>query len=317
MRCPMRVCLLRAIVWSLAAVASVSWGAVSAAAQSEVVHYYHTDGIGSVRAVTDQTGEVISRHDYQPFGEEYLPPAGSDERVRFAGKELDPETGSGGWMALNYFGARYLHSATGRFTAVDPVFTIPENIVDPQRWNRYAYVRSNPFRYVDPDGRAIETPWDAVNVGMGVASLTANLISGNFLGALADVGGLAWDGTATVVPGMPGGAATLLRSRRLLQAGRDVGKTVKHHVFNKFRGSSPGSQKYRDFFEKHGIDVDDFAVEVSELDHKKLHAAGNNWTTKWKKWIDENPDASTKEVYQYGGTLMDEYGLSGRPLIEY
>ncbi|MGH8245540.1 MAG: hypothetical protein ACREUU_03810, partial [Gammaproteobacteria bacterium] len=27
-----------------------------------------------------------------------------------------------------------------------------EWLADPQRWNRYAYVRNNPLRYVDPSG---------------------------------------------------------------------------------------------------------------------------------------------------------------------
>jgi len=53
-----------------------------------------------------------------------------------------------------YFGARYYGSKIGRFTTTDPVQTIKANLVDPQRWNRYAYVRNNPLRYVDPDGRA-------------------------------------------------------------------------------------------------------------------------------------------------------------------
>ena len=58
-------------------------------------------------------------------------------------------------LAGPYFGARYYGAKTGRFTAVDPVYTWQENILDPQRWNRYAYGRNNPFRYVDPDGREL------------------------------------------------------------------------------------------------------------------------------------------------------------------
>ena len=73
-----------------------------------------------------------------------------DQPKRFTGKERDGETG------LDYFGARYYGSKPGRFTTVDPVYTWKENLVDPQRWNRYAYSRNNPLRYVDPDGREVE-----------------------------------------------------------------------------------------------------------------------------------------------------------------
>jgi hypothetical protein len=93
---------------------------------------------------------------------------------------------------------------------------------------------------------------------------------------------------------------------------------VKHHVFNKFRGQSDKSQKYRDFFAKHKVDIDTFTVEIPESMHKyQIHTANNNWTTRWKDWIDTNPNATTKEVYQFAGKLMDEYGLSHIPLIPY
>ena len=96
------------------------------------------------------------------------------------------------------------------------------------------------------------------------------------------------------------------------------GKTIRHHIFNKFRGGSAGSQKYRDFFSKHGIDVDRYAVEIPETVHRKfIHTAGKNWTTRWKEWIDLNPNATTTEVYQFAGQLMDEYGLSALPIVPY
>jgi len=34
----------------------------------------------------------------------------------------------------------------------------------PQRWNRYAYVRNNPMRYLDPDGLTERTGWTAGTV---------------------------------------------------------------------------------------------------------------------------------------------------------
>src|SRR5690606_21288649 len=104
--------------------------------------YYHTDAIGSVRTITDASGQVAARYDYLPFGQDWQP-SGIDDPRRFAGMERDAETGAGSWLALNYVGARYYHSQTARFTSVDPVWTIEENLFDPQRWNRYAYVRNN------------------------------------------------------------------------------------------------------------------------------------------------------------------------------
>jgi RHS repeat-associated protein len=64
-----------------------------------------------------------------------------------------PDRGADPPYASSYFGARYYDSTAGRFTTIDPVCTWKENLVDPQRWNRYAYVRNNPLRWIDPDGR--------------------------------------------------------------------------------------------------------------------------------------------------------------------
>jgi RHS repeat-associated protein len=120
-------------------------------AQSVVAHfasplqYYHLDVLGSVRMITDATGAVVIRHDYFAFGEDTLPMTGDPRR--FTGKELDPET------ALQYFGARYYRNVWGRFTSVDPVRDVKDAVMDPQKWNRYAYTLSNPIRYFDPDGQ--------------------------------------------------------------------------------------------------------------------------------------------------------------------
>jgi RHS repeat-associated protein len=123
------------------------WPAI-ASAQEEVV-YYHTDAIGSVRAITDHNGDTIARYDYLPFGELWptTPPA-PDERRQFAGKERDFET-----TGLDYFGARYHRPVSGRFTTVDPVMNVEAALVDPQRWNRYSYATNRPFTIIDPDGR--------------------------------------------------------------------------------------------------------------------------------------------------------------------
>jgi hypothetical protein len=72
---------------------------------------------------------------------------------------------------------------------------------DPQRWNKYAYTRNNPLRYVDPDGRETQATLDAravreagqtlgdviVGAGKGLWNAlagTANLVN-NFINAEA------------------------------------------------------------------------------------------------------------------------------------
>jgi len=117
---------------------------------TQVIEYYTTDALGSVRAVTkkvDGTWQVVSRHHFMPFGEEVAPPPPPSDKRLFTGKERDSETG------MDYFGARYYRANVGRFTTVDPLMTIKENLVDPQRWNRYAYAKNGPLRFLDPDGR--------------------------------------------------------------------------------------------------------------------------------------------------------------------
>lgn len=72
---------------------------------------------------------------------------------KFTGKERDTETG------LDWFDSRYFSGAQGRFTSPDSLMGKPEWLVDPQRWNRYAYVRNNPPKYIDPNGEDLTIYW--------------------------------------------------------------------------------------------------------------------------------------------------------------
>jgi RHS repeat-associated protein len=112
--------------------------------------YFTVDHLGSTRMVTDSQGNCVERHDYLSFGPEILrtgcPGYNAGVRQKFTGKERDAETG------LDYFGARYFSGAQGRFTSADSPFA-DQHAEDPQSWNMYAYVRNNPLKNTDPDGR--------------------------------------------------------------------------------------------------------------------------------------------------------------------
>jgi len=152
----MRFAKANPIVSALVSVVAVflAVGSQSPRLDAQEIQYYHEDGIGNVRLVTDSKGNVVERHDYLPYGEECTTDAcaanpgltGGQPR-KFTAKERDQETG------LDYFGARYYGSKVARFNSIDPSMTLRENTLDPQRWNRYAYGRNNPLRFVDPDGR--------------------------------------------------------------------------------------------------------------------------------------------------------------------
>ncbi len=112
--------------------------------------YLTNDHLGSPRAVTDQLGKVVSRHDYAPFGEEIMMGRTGEYkqdsvRQQFTGQERDLESG------LDYFEARYYSSTQGRFTSIDPLAS-SATLSDPQTWNRYAYVLNNPLKFNDPTG---------------------------------------------------------------------------------------------------------------------------------------------------------------------
>jgi RHS repeat-associated protein len=133
--------------------------------------YLLVDHLGSTRMMTDQNGSPVQCHDYLPFGEELESgqggrsgcyPAGLGEPgLLFTGKQRDDSGESG----LDYFEARYMSSAQGRFTSPDPLTwqiwqygsddekaKFQEFISDPQNFNLYAYVRNNPLKYTDPTG---------------------------------------------------------------------------------------------------------------------------------------------------------------------
>jgi hypothetical protein len=42
-----------------------------------------------------------------------------------------------------------------------------------------------------------------------------------------------------------------------------------------------------------------------------------NWNIKWRHFIESNPNATRKEVYQFGGQLLDEFGLGHLQIIKY
>jgi RHS repeat-associated protein len=170
------------------------------------VGFLHTDALGSPIARTDAAGAVIETSEYEPYG--LLLNRANDDRAGYTGHVMDSATG------LTYMQQRYYDPQIGKFLSVDPVTA---DTVTGWNFNRYNYAANNPYKFKDPDGRIIETAWDAANVAMGVASFAKNVAIGNYAGAAVDAVGVVIDAAATVTPVVPGGAGAAIKAARLAE----------------------------------------------------------------------------------------------------
>ncbi len=140
--------------------------------------HVHLDHLGTPRLVTSDNGQMVSYHDYYPFGDEHSPVsqevAGGFDRedpMKFTGHERDYAGGMGGedGHGIDYMHARYYSTTVGRFLSLDTARSWRVEL--PQSWNRYSYARGNPIKYIDPDGQDIEIA-GAANVAAITSYLT-------------------------------------------------------------------------------------------------------------------------------------------------
>jgi RHS repeat-associated protein len=118
------------------------------------VRYYQTDALGSIVALTNETGTVRTTYSYDPFGAVTISGETSDNPFQYTGREND---GTG----LYYYRARYYSPELQRFVSEDPVlkygnpntpFLLPALLIAPQALNSYLYVANNPVNFTDPLG---------------------------------------------------------------------------------------------------------------------------------------------------------------------
>lgn len=232
--------------------------------------------------------------------------------------------------------ARYYDPNIGRFLSMDPVGFLETG--SPANFNRYNYAFNDPTNLTDPTGMlppegsyrgerfarhshahatGIATAFRPYSKAIGIGMISGAAVGGCVFGG-CQAAGTVYLANPLLYNGLVIGGARMVGDPGRNPASGASAKVVpllaspkmnKHHIFNVFRGRSESSQVYRDFFKSHGIKVDDYTVSVTADTHKRLHQAGNNWTTMWKSWIDANPNASTKDVYQQAGKMMDEYGI--------
>jgi RHS repeat-associated protein len=107
-------------------------------------HYFHPDQL-STRLTTDATGAVIGQQGHFPFGESWYA-QNTTTNWQFTSYQRDAESGNDYAMARSYV------NRLARFSSPDPADFTAANPINPQSWNRYAYVLDNPLGNVDPLG---------------------------------------------------------------------------------------------------------------------------------------------------------------------
>lgn len=112
--------------------------------RNNLPYYYHADGLGSIIAITDSSGNVVQRYEYNSFGEiTYQQDPNFVQPYTYTGREYDQESG------LYYYRARYYDAKIGRFLQQDPLWGY---LTNPQSLNRYPYVDNSPLNWIDPWG---------------------------------------------------------------------------------------------------------------------------------------------------------------------
>ena len=260
--------------------------------------------------------------------------ADSTTRVRSSdtGKERDAESGN------DYFEARYYSSAMGRF--LSPDWTAQEEPVpyasldDPQTLNLYAYVRNNPLTSVDSDGHAFCPGWCDLT-GMAFQTQSETEAAERAYNAQAGYGKVTNAQLSQRVaeqrsfllslPGLNDATKTQLASaadpiifhlymcetasdcgptrydpRGILLTGPQVAGAIDpssietHHML-------PQNETMKSFFEKRGLDVEDFTKDMTAAEHRLkpngLHTKdGGDWNGVWENWMGKNPNATRAQV---------------------
>lgn len=155
--------------------------------------YFHSDHLGDVDVITNESGTVLVRLSFDAFGK---------RRNAAAWAGAVP---SGDWTQINalthrgftfhehidnteliHMNGRVYDPIIGRFISADPFI---QDVGDSQMLNRYSYVKNNPLSYTDPSGFFLKKLWKKVKRffkkwGGTIINIAFSLMGMPFIGAL-------------------------------------------------------------------------------------------------------------------------------------
>jgi len=164
--------------------------------------YAYSDLLGSLTVLTNDSGRVLERYAYDPWGKRRNPSNWTQTDTRnkwlvnrgFTGHEhIDA------FQIINMNGRVY-DPLTAQFFSPDPCVSSPGDWLS---YNRYSYCLNNPFKYTDPSGNFIPA---AVGVIIDAAIMTGGtaFVTSVAMGSMAfDNGGSFWGSfSSSFIPGV-------------------------------------------------------------------------------------------------------------------
>jgi RHS repeat-associated protein len=112
------------------------------------VYYLHGDHLGSTSLTTNDSGAVVARQLYHPYGTTRYTDGTLPTDFEFTGQRKDSYT------QLTLMGARWYDPRIGRWISPDSIVPDPSNS---QSLNRFSYVNNRPLNFTDPSGHAAES----------------------------------------------------------------------------------------------------------------------------------------------------------------
>jgi RHS repeat-associated protein len=133
------------------------------------IYYYHFDGLGSTRLLTDASGNVTDTYDYDAFGNLINRTGTTENLFLFTGQQYDSNIG------FYYLRARYYQPTNGRFISFDPFAGDP---YAPMSLHKYLYAYDNPLNLIDFSGEQAELV--GLMVSISISDILSKIVTPSF-----------------------------------------------------------------------------------------------------------------------------------------
>ena len=203
--------------------------------------YAQENALGSTVLELNTTGGLVSRREYDAYGQESNILVGTNTPFRFAGKhgyQTDLESG------FDLLDARFYLPGVGRFLTQDPVG-------QKGGLNLYGYCEDNPLTKIDPDGKQ-GLSLDSVRASISAAMRQATTDPRAAVQSLQELGKLS---------GITAATSNLIQ-RRIEQINLQISLQHTHHYL---------PQRYLAWFNARGINIENYTYRINAELHRIIH----------------------------------------------